>query len=80
MTLSLAPLVLAPLVLAPLVLGPTTVGTFSDLLQSVCNSTDVEFLPTALLIYGFVYLISAFNDYLARQHLLTDLICAQAAK
>ena len=66
--------------LAPLVLGLTTVGILSDLLQSVCNSTDVEFLPTALLICGFVYLISAFNDYLARQHLPADLIRAQAAE
>ena len=66
--------------LAPLVLGLTTVGILSDLLQSVCNSTDVEFLPTALLICGFVYLISAFNDYLARQHLPADLKRAQAAE
>ena len=66
--------------LAPLVLGLTTVGILSDLLQSVCNSTDLEFLPTALLICGFVYLISAFNDYLARQHLPADLKRAQAAE
>lgn len=66
--------------LAPLVLGLTTVGILSDLLQSVFNSTDVEFLPTALLICGFVYLISAFNDYLARQPLPADLIRTQAAE
>jgi MFS family permease len=63
-----------------LVLGPTTVGILSDLFQTMFNMTDVESLKTALLICGFVYLISALNYYLAGKHLPGDLKRAQAAE
>ena len=53
-------------------------GFLSDLFQSLYSMPDTESLRWALVICGFVYLISFINYMLAARHLKEDLAHAKA--